>query len=155
MNLKSWFFFKLTSIAKALPQPAKGQAKSCFPSWKTRMWLWRLNFVVKLFSQPSLTHLNMRRSPEWTNSLCFCKNQALWNIFSHCSHGRVTVKINIYIWLSTGTLQLAFKFWKWLSTYLGVQSFCASDTPTKFFLWSYNAPFHMGNLKFRRESYAS
>ncbi len=56
---------------------------------------------------------------------------------------------------STGTLQLSFKLWKWLSTYLCVRSFCASDTQTKFFLWSYNAPYHMGNLKFRRESYAS
>ncbi len=143
---------RLTSIPKALPQPAKGQAKSCFPSWKTRMWFWRLKFVVKLFSQLSLTHLNMRRSPEWTNCLCFCKNQALWKIFLHSSHGRVTVKKTR---LSTGTLQLAFKLWKWLSTYLCVRSFCASDTQTKFFLWSYNAPYHMGNLKFRRESYAS
>ncbi len=113
MNLKYWRKKKkkkkkkkLTSIAKALPQPAKGQAKSCFPSWKTRTWFWRLKFVVKLFSQPSLMHLNMRRSPEWTDCLCFCKNQALWNIFWHWSHGRVTVN---KIWLSTGTLQLAFK----------------------------------------------
>lgn len=35
--------------------------------------------------------------------------------------------------------------------YLCVQSFCAFDTLTKFFLWSCSTPHHIGKLKFRKD----